>query len=402
MTVGLPTAIPGPQVPEDATPEQRRQAQVRHAATQFEGLLIQQLVSVMRSTVGEGGMFGSGAGSSMYAHLFDQSFADSMASAGGLGMRSVLERSMLGPAAYAAQQAQADGQSMDTAPLRPTPFEPRAVGEVLEVRPPTGAPLAGPTGRLQQAARAMLGPDGHAPQWGRDGRLTERDLASDFVTEGPEGVATFNVRDAAGFEGAYKCNLFAFELARRAGFQVPLIGRTRGWGYMGPDGVTADAVRGRLRGDWGRVVTGESAESLDSGVVRGERAFLLTGDSVGDRAGHMGIVERVHEVDYDEQGRIERIVFDGWEGRSRGARHLERRTWNRYGNPGGEDARGGFERIEIIELRRPEAGTQPETPVHANAHPSVHDLERLAREDGISSSRSAPGRPNQRVEESPP
>lgn len=62
--------------------------------------------------------------------------------------------------------------------------------------------------------------NGAADRWARDGALTPQDLASDLVTEAPGGRAAFNVRDANGFQGYYKCNLFAFELARRAGFQI--------------------------------------------------------------------------------------------------------------------------------------------------------------------------------------
>lgn len=350
--------------PALAPAEVSRDAQVRDAATRFEGLLLQQLVGILRSSV-EGGLFGDGAGAEMYAHLFDQSFADALAGAGGIGLRSVLERSMLGPRAYAAQAS--------PTPTIGHPPAPIVRGEPDAVRPASGVALPGATGQLQAAARDML-PQGVAPQWGREGRLTHHDLASNFRSEGPSGVAVFNVEDAAGFEDRYKCNLFAFELARRAGFVVPLIGRGRGWGYLGPDGVVADAESGALRRDWGRIVTGESAESLDAAIVRGERAFVLAGRSVGDRAGHMGVIERVHEIEHDAEGRIVRVVFDGWEGRSQGARHLERRVWTRYGHPSRGDVRGGFDRIELIELRRPAPGERPELPLHPHARPSVHDL----------------------------
>src|SRR4029079_11119036 len=142
------------------------------------------------------------------------------------------------------------------------------VTPAIEMRPSSGAPLAGLTGGLQAVAREMI-PNGNAPQWGREGRLTYADLNSDFETQGRDGVARFNVQDAAGFQGVYKCNLFAFEMVRRAGFQVPLMGRRHGWGYLGPDSVTADATQGHLRGEWGRVATGETAESLDSAIVSG-------------------------------------------------------------------------------------------------------------------------------------
>ena len=360
MTVPATGVMAGAPAAElGASRDDPRTAQVEAAATQFEALLLRQLVATMRSTLGEGGLFGSGAGSNMYSHLFDQSLSDSMAASGGLGLREVISRSMLGPA-YRSQA----GQEMNTAPLRP--FVPRAVGEPMEVRPASGVPLTGMTGRLQEAARRMLGPSGLAPQWGREGRLTTEDLASDFATEGPRGRAVFNVRDAAGFEDCYKCNLFALELARRSGFMVPLIGRGRGWGYMGPDGVTADAARGQLRGDWGEVVTGESAESLDAGAVRGERAFLLTATGTGDRAGHMGIIERVHSVEYDDAGEIRSITFDGWEGRTYGATHLTDRVWRRGAR---------FDHIEIVELQRPADDGPLERTAHPHANPSVHDLE---------------------------
>lgn len=391
MTLPLPGAgaLTAPLTPSEVRPRDQRRESIESAATQFESLLLTQLVKVMRSTVGEGGLFGDGAGSQMYAHLFDQSFADSMAAGGGLGMRSVLERSMLGPAAYDAQQ-RANLDVGDATTLGP--FTPRTVGAILEARPAAGTDLDGRTGRLQDIARDMLGPNGQAPQWGRAGRLTTDDLASEFSTEGPDGVAVFNVADAAGFEDCYKCNLFAFELSRRAGYMVPLVGRTRGWGYMGPDGVTADAAAGQLQGNWGQVATGESAESLDSGIVSGERAFLLTGTSPGDRSGHVGVVERVHEVDYDESGRIERIVYDGWEGLTRGARRVSQRTWNRSGNSGGTNARNGFDRIEVIELERPPDGGPEERPTHAHAQPSFHDLPPERRPRSFSS-RSDSDRP---------
>ena len=124
---------------------------------------------------------------------------------------------------------------------------------------------------------------------------------------------------------------------------------------------------------------------------------------VDGRSGHMGVVERVHEVDYDEQGRVQRVVFDGWEGRSRGAMHLTRRTWNRYGNPGGEDARGGFDSIHIIALRRPQDGARPERPIHENANASVHDAARMgeSEENRSFSSSSTSDRPNESSETHP-
>ncbi|MFK7988968.1 MAG: rod-binding protein [Sandaracinaceae bacterium] len=368
MTVALASLLPT--VAAESAPTER-DAEIAQASRQFEALLLQQLVSVMRSTAGgEGGLFSSGAGSQMYAHLFDQSFADAMSAGGGVGIGSVLARSM-GGRAYGVEGPQGMGL-----PIRPGVVP--GVAPTGEVRPPSGTPLVGATSRLQAVAREMLGPTGLAPQWGRDGRLSRADLGSTFSTEGPDGVAHFNVADANGFQDRYKCNLFAFEMARRAGFQVPLIGRPRGWGFMGPNGVAHDAENGRLRADWGRIATGESAESLDASIVRGERAFVINANSTGDRRGHMGVIERVHSIDYDDQGRIRRIEFDGWEGRVQGAMHLTRRVWARPEGRRADGTRGYFDRIDVIELRRPAAGAQPETPTHRNARPSVVDTRELA------------------------
>lgn len=370
MTVALASVLQNVAAESASSTPSERDAEIAQASRQFEALLLQQLVSVMRSTAGgEGGLFSSGAGSQMYAHLFDQSFADAMSAGGGVGVGSVLARSM-GGRAYGAVAPQEMGGL-------PRPL----VRPVGEVRPPSGTPLVGATARLQAVARDMLGPSGFAPQWGREGRLSRVDLGSRFATEGPDGVAHFNVADANGFEDRYKCNLFAFEMARRAGFQVPLIGRPRGWGFMGPNGVAHDAENGRLRADWGRIATGESAASLDASIVRGERAFVINANSVGERRGHMGVIERVHSIDYDDQGRIRRIEFDGWEGRVQGAMHLTRRVWARPEGRRADGTRGYFDRIDVIELRRPAAGASPETPTHRNARPSVLDARELGGGD---------------------
>jgi hypothetical protein len=180
------------------------------------------------------------------------------------------------------------------------------------------------------------------------------------------------VRDARGYQGYYKCNLFALELARRAGFSVPVIGRARGWGFPAPNRLARDAADGRLEGGWASVATGEDAAALDRDVRRGARAFALVGEATGERAGHMAVIERVHEVRYGDDGRVDRIVFSGWEARERGAQHLTRRTWNRVGHPGGTQARNGFERIEILQLRQ--AAGAPE--VRLSTRAGVSELDR--------------------------
>lgn len=332
----------------------------REAARRFEGLFLEQLVRVMRESAP---MF-EGTGGEMYAQMFDQNMGDALARAGGVGLADVLARAMGAP----------DGPaSLPIAPMGPSSFLHASMGGVLPERPVSGAALDGATGSLQRAADALLPDSGVAPQWGRDGTLTTADLASSFTSGEAGREAAFAVRDAHGYAGYYKCNLFALELARRAGFEVPLASRPRGFGYPGPDAMTADAADGALRAGWGDVVTGASAEQLDSAIVRGDSAFLLTSSGHDGHHGHMGVVERVHEVAYDADGRVARIVFDGWEGRSTGAMHLTRRTWSTYGHGHVEGSRSGLDRIEIIRLHRPEAGETAERPIHGSAPPSVLD-----------------------------
>ena len=343
------------------------------AAEQFESLLVQQLWQTMRSTVGGAGFGGGGAGSDTYMHFMDEAVARQLTEAGGIGVRSMLMASMGGPTSQSGSGSDnLDPNVMLTRRLAAQAYGPSPSRSApMEIGPATGMRVPGATGRLQDAARELL--QGESPQrFGRDGRLTTNELASDFRTESEAGAAHFNVHDAAGFEGEYKCNLFAFEMARRAGFQTPVQGRNRGWGYPAPDAVTADAATGRLRQDWGRVATGEAAEAVDGALQSGQRAFMLTSAGTDGHAGHMAVVERVHSIEYDDQGQVQQIVFDGWEARSRGARHLSQRTWNRVGNHGGNDPRGGLSRIELIELLAPREG-RPEMVIGGRAGASVHD-----------------------------
>jgi len=341
-----------------------RSAGARVAAQRFEGLFLEQLVAVMRQSAP---MF-SGTGGEMYGEMFDQSMGDALARSGGVGLADVLARAM---------GAEPLPTHLPIAPLSTSSFHATpalsSLGAVMQSRPVSGTALQGATGALQQAADALLPDSGVATQWGREGTLSPEDLASTFTTGTPGDEAAFAVRDAHGYSGYYKCNLFAMELARRAGFEVPVASRARGYGYPGPDAVTADAADGSLRGAWGTVVTGASAEEIDSSIARGDGAFMLSGSGRDGHHGHMGVIERVHSVDYDADGHVARIVFDGWEGRSTGAMHLTRRTWSTYGHAPAEGGRGGLDRIEIVRLQRPEAGQSVERPIHGDAPASILD-----------------------------
>lgn len=343
------------------------------AARDLESLLVRQLLAALRKTVPNGGLVDAGnASGAQYLEMFDDALAETLASGGGLGMQESLQQA-LGP-------EPADARGTVRAPLVGAP----AVGTATSTTVSAAVSARGATGLLAKAAEAMTAPD-VARRWSRDGTLGPEDLASSIATPVGEGVARFNVRDALGYQGYYKCNLFAFELARRAGYAVPVVGRGRGWGFPGADTVARDAAAdGQVRGNWARIATGQSASLLDDGIRRGDRAFLLTASSPGERPGHMAVVERIRSIEYGTSGEVRRIVFDGWEAKPSGARHLTGRTWNVIGNEGGTQPHNGFDLIEILELQRPGSGSAPERPISRPGGPSLRDG---ADEQSASSSR---------------
>lgn len=352
MTATLPVGGASGPPPEAAT-----ERSLAEAAQQFEAVLVRQLLKVLRRTAPSGGLLGdSGPGGGVYLQMFDDALADQLTKAGGLGLSPMVARA-LGGEAPAAVRGTTHRVSM--APEAPSSSE----------------PIHGIVRRLREVAARLTYGD-RAGRWGREGALGPEDLSSAISTQEPGGVARFNVRDANGYRGYYKCNLFAFEVARRAGLAVPVVGRPRGWGYPGPNRVASDATDGLLEKGWASVVTGEDARSLDRDLRRGTRALMLVGSARDGRAGHMALLERVHRIDYGSDGTVRRIVFDGWEARERGAGHLARRTWNAWGNPGGHMARNGFEAIEIVELRRAAPGSQAEVPLSTRAGPSRLDARR--------------------------
>lgn len=330
-----------------APPAGASDADIRGAAARFEGLLIEQLVQTMRSSAN---MF-SGTGGDLYGEMFDQHMGDALASAGGLGLANVLAEAMgATPTPPSVHVLRVPSTALLALPGQAPPAV--DLGPILPDRPAFGAPLPGLAGRLQHAADSMLPESGVAPQWGRDGALGAEDLVAppNVPPAEPGSEAVRALRHARTFEGYYKCNLFAFELARRAGFEVPVWGSGQRWGYPGPTAAARDASDGELHGGWGEVITDASAEQLDSAITRGELAVLVTGDAgVEGHRGHMGVIERVRSIERDGTGAISRITFDGWEGRQTGGMHLTERVWTTLGH-GVPGARRAFGRIELIAL----------------------------------------------------
>jgi Rod binding domain-containing protein len=318
----------------------------QEAAKKFEGVLMQQLLSVMRQTAKSGGMGGSEGASGQYTSMFDEVIADKMAEGGGIGLASAVMRAF------------GEDERQPLASENKAALTGMSLPQRRDVTPPLPG-LQGATAKLARAAYAISAPEG-GKQWAREGTLTTRDLASKIETQSSKGAQHFAVDEAGGYADAYKCNLFAFEAARRAGFAVPVVNRDSGYGFPTSNSVTTDAQDGSLRGDWADVVSPQKIGELKDKLARGEVALMLTGSGSEGRHGHMAVVEKIHDVQLDEHGQVSRIEFDGYEARQDGAQHLTRRSWNLKGH--GEDsklARNGFGSIELLALR---PSANPQTP----------------------------------------
>lgn len=371
--MNLKTAINAGQAAPNQTDAKARAEDPAHkarmdAARKFEGILMQQLLSVMRNSAKSGGMGGSDGASGQYTSMFDEVIADRMAEGGGIGLAGSLMESMGGE-----PQGVTRGLPVQALPGAGASALAASQGGIkpnTQVSPPIPS-LRGATAKLAQAAYNISAPDG-GKQWAREGTLTERDLASKIETPtAAGGVARFAVQDAQGYRDAYKCNLFAFEAARRAGFEVPLIARERGYGFPTSNTVTTDAQDGVMKGGWAEVVPADRIDDVKAKLERGEVAVMLTGSGSEGRHGHMAVVERIHDVQVDAQGQVQRIEFDGYEARADGAQHLTRRSWNRLGH--GEDsklARNGFGTIELLALRPAETPGSPEVALSGRARAS--------------------------------
>ena len=255
-------------------PDQDRSTAIRGAAQEFEALLLSQLMATMRSTVPEG-MFGTGTDSHIWRSMMDQALSSSMAEAGGIGLADILIQ-QLDPGG-SAQVEGVDGLSELMRARRAR----SAYSSSTDGAP--SRPAMGALHRVQEAADGMLAD--RAWVWGREGRLTSRDLSNDFATQEDDGVALFNVNDASGFEDCYKCNLFAFELAYRAGLSVPIMGRGRGWGYFGPAGIVRQIESWRLDGRWAAPADHLDEAALENAREQG-RPFMLAGSGRDGRRGH--------------------------------------------------------------------------------------------------------------------
>jgi Rod binding domain-containing protein len=191
-----------------------------------------------------------------------------------------------------------------------------------------------------------------AERWSKAGTLGASDLGSVNASARAGEQARRSVEGINGYHGYYKCNLFAFELARRAGLEVPTAAQSGTAIFPSSNRLTQDASDGSIETGWAKVATGASPAAMQDALRAGEAAFLVVGSGHGERHGHMAIVEHPRTIDYDEAGRIRSITFEGWEAQPDGAKHLASRTWNLRGEKGAPGDRNGLDRIEILQLHR--------------------------------------------------
>lgn len=306
------------------------------AARQFEGVLLTQLLQVLWKTTPE---LNKGQGS-MYQSMFQSQFADHLVEGGGIGLSEMIAKSLGAKDEAGGTHLTRHLQSAHQ-PLRG-----------YSVAPQDFTPHSGVMADVSSAATTMLADGGK--QWAKQGSLT----AEDFGAIGASAQAGDNARrtidNANGYQGYYKCNLFAFEVARRAGLEVPKE-------LPSSNQLTQDASDKGLETGWAKVATGASPAAMQDALHAGEAAFLLVGSGHGERHGHMAVIEKPTAIDYDDAGQIRSISFEGWEAQPDGAKHLTNRTWNRTGQTGAAGDRNGLDRIEIIQLNRKDADRHPPT-----------------------------------------
>lgn len=75
-----------------------KEAKLHKACTDFEAIIIKQLLSAMRRTVPEGGLFSGGYAQDMYQSMSDEQLSKELANGRGLGIGEALYRQLAGSA----------------------------------------------------------------------------------------------------------------------------------------------------------------------------------------------------------------------------------------------------------------------------------------------------------------
>lgn len=85
-------------IPEKVTENddiETRKAKLRKAAKGFEAIFAMQILKSMRSTLKNGGMFGSGSTGEIYSYIMDNAIAETIAERGDLGLADSIYKQMV-------------------------------------------------------------------------------------------------------------------------------------------------------------------------------------------------------------------------------------------------------------------------------------------------------------------
>ncbi|MDN5323922.1 MAG: peptidoglycan hydrolase FlgJ [Clostridia bacterium] len=63
---------------------------LKEACQQFESIFINHMISRMRATIPEGGLFGKSQGEEIFQDMLDEKYAEKISEAGGIGLAEIL------------------------------------------------------------------------------------------------------------------------------------------------------------------------------------------------------------------------------------------------------------------------------------------------------------------------
>jgi len=81
--------------------DDRRKAEVKKVAREFEALFAGMMLKSMRATVGNDSLTGGGRGEEVYRSLLDQEYANALAQGNGLGLARMIEEQLEKQIGYA-------------------------------------------------------------------------------------------------------------------------------------------------------------------------------------------------------------------------------------------------------------------------------------------------------------
>ncbi|MFC1541627.1 rod-binding protein [Candidatus Latescibacterota bacterium] len=72
-----------------------QKVKLRKASKDFEGILVKEILKSMRSTLTDGGMFGTGTAGKIYSDMMDDAVANKIAERGDIGFADIIYKQMV-------------------------------------------------------------------------------------------------------------------------------------------------------------------------------------------------------------------------------------------------------------------------------------------------------------------